>query len=110
MGHQLAGQPTALRTDEIALLLYARHYCKVEGEVGGDDSTDPLLLQLLLTLQVCVKVKKKKPETCSLKGAKVAAEAASVLKNETLHMLVFCSFRGIHQRLRLTYLLLFKVF
>lgn len=54
---QLTGQPTALWTNEITLLLYTRHYCKVEGEVSGDDSTDSLLLQLLLALQVYIKVK-----------------------------------------------------
>lgn len=52
VGHQLTGQPTPLGSDQIALLLNARDHGKVEGEVGGDDSTDSLLLQLLLTLQV----------------------------------------------------------
>lgn len=52
MGDQLTGESTALWANEIALLLNAGDYSKVEGEVGGDDSTDSLLLQLLLTLQV----------------------------------------------------------
>lgn len=57
LGDQLTVQPTALWTNEITLLLYARHYCKVEGEVSGDHSADSLLLQLLLALQVYIKVK-----------------------------------------------------
>lgn len=69
MGHQLTGQPAALWTDQIALLLNAGDHGEVEGEVGGDDPTDSLLLQLVLTLQVYTqegvkgKKEKERPET-----------------------------------------------
>lgn len=52
VGHQLAAEPAALWPDEVALLLNAGDHGKVEGEVGGNDPTDSLLLQLFLTLQV----------------------------------------------------------
>lgn len=52
MGHQLSGQPAALRTDQITLLLNAGDHSEVKGEVSGDDPANSLLLQLVLTLQV----------------------------------------------------------
>jgi len=52
VGHQLTDQPAALRTNQIALLLNAGDHSEVEGEVGGDDPTDSLLVQLVVTLQV----------------------------------------------------------
>lgn len=51
--HELSGQSTAFWTNQITFLLNSRNHSKVEREVGGNDSTDSLLLQLLLTLQVC---------------------------------------------------------
>lgn len=53
MGHQLTGQPAALRANQLALLLNAGDHSKVQREVSGDDAADPLLLQLLMTFQVC---------------------------------------------------------
>lgn len=52
VGHQLAAQTAALWTNQVALLLDAGDHGEVEGEVGGDDPTDSLLLQLIVTLQV----------------------------------------------------------
>lgn len=66
MGHQLAAQPAALRTNQIALLLDAGDHGEVEGEVGGDDPTDSLLLQLVVTLQVWTRGKSEEEESFSV--------------------------------------------
>ena len=50
--HQLTGQPSALWTNQIALLLNAGDHGEVEGEVSGDDPTDSLLVQLIVILEV----------------------------------------------------------
>lgn len=52
VGHQLAAQTAALWTNQVALLLDAGDHGEVEGEVGGDDAPDSLLLQLVVALQV----------------------------------------------------------
>lgn len=51
VGHQFTAQPPALWTNQIALLLNAGNHGKVQGEVSGDDPTNPFLFQLLLSFQ-----------------------------------------------------------
>lgn len=52
-GDQLALQKAPLRADGVIVLAEPRHDHEVQGEVGGDDATDPLLLQFLQAPQLC---------------------------------------------------------
>ena len=52
-GHQLARQRAALGADGVIVLVEPRHDDEVQGEVGGDDAADALLLQLLQAPQFC---------------------------------------------------------
>lgn len=52
LGHNSAAQNASLRTDQITVLLDARHDCKVLWKISGDDAANALPLQLLWRVQL----------------------------------------------------------